>query len=284
MMQMLPYFEQPSWQVGPFRIHAFGVAVALALWLGAQWAQRRFERRALDPGIGQQLGGWIIVSGFVGAHLFAVLFYFPEKLREDPWLLVRVWEDISSFGGILGALAGGLVFLSFRLRDASWSTRLAYLDVLAFVFPLALAVGRMGCTLAHDHPGRVTSFPLAFSLESAAARGHVRAAYDTEGLVWPADAGTMGFHDLGLYEMLVLALLITPLFRYWDRRARPSGFYLFAFAALYFPVRFALDFLRVGDARYAGLTPAQWAGLVIVLLLPLLVVAGRRRVPPDRVR
>jgi prolipoprotein diacylglyceryltransferase len=86
----------------------------------------------------------------------------------------------------------------------------------------------------------------------------------------------MGFHDLGLYELLVLALLIVPAFAYWNRRPRAAGFYLVAFAALYFPVRFGLDMLRVADARYGGLTPAQWGAALVVVVLPLVAVACRK--------
>ena len=35
------------------------------------------------------------------------------------------------------------------------------------------------------------------------------------------------------------------------------------------PARFFLDFLRIADATYAGLTPAQWATMVLLLIGPL---------------
>lgn len=48
-----------------------------------------------------------------------------------------------------------------------------------------------------------------------------------------------------------------------------------AFAALYLPVRFGLDMLRVSDARYVGLTPAQWVAALIPAVLPFAVVRRR---------
>lgn len=271
---MLPYFEQPVWQIGPLSIHAFGVAVAVALWFGLTFVQKRFERLDLDAQFGQRLGMWVLVGGIVGAHLLAVIFYFPDKLRHDPWLLLRVWEDISSFGGLLGGVAGALLFFATRARDEG-QARVAYVDAIAFVFPAALAIGRIGCALAHDHPGRVTSFPLALSLESNAALDYIRGYYQDAGLQLPQAASTMGFHDLGLYELLYLALVVVPLFLLWDRRRRPAGFYLVAFAALYMPVRFGLDMLRVADARYAGLTPAQWVAALVMTALPFVAVRNR---------
>jgi len=272
---MLPYFDQPVWYVGPLSIHAFGVAVAAALVFALATVQRRFRRLGLDPRLGERLGKWMLLGGIAGAHLFSVLFYFPDKLRNDPWLILRVWEDISSFGGILGGIAGALLFFAIRARDDERPMRLAYLDAIAFVFPAALAIGRIGCALAHDHPGGVTTFPLAFSLESPAALDYVRGVYDAAGLPLPQDAPTMGFHDLGLYEFLFLALVVVPLFAFWNRRRRPVGFYLVAFAVLYLPVRFCLDMLRVADARYVGLTPAQWVAALTLAVLPLVAVRHR---------
>jgi phosphatidylglycerol:prolipoprotein diacylglycerol transferase len=273
---MLPYFEQPAWQVGPLTIRAFGVAVAVALWLGLTRAQREFLVRGLDPVIGYRLGGWIVAGGVIGAHLFAVLLYVPQKLDNDPWLLVRVWEDISSFGGILGGVIGAYLYSLVRLRDADWRPMLPYLDVVACVFPASLAIGRVGCALAHDHPGVVTSFPLAVSLESESARAYISGVYDSANRALPSVAPTLGFHDLGLYEFVFLATIVVPAFVMWSQRRRQPGYYLIAFSALYFPVRFALDMLRVADARYLGLTPAQWTAALIMAALPFAAVRQRR--------
>src|SRR5215213_5187469 len=273
---MLPYFEQPVWRIGPLAIHAFGVVVAIAAWLGLSLVQRRFVREGLNPVLGQRLGGWMLMGGILGAHLFSVLFYFPQKLREDPWLLLRIWEDISSFGGLLGGLAAALLFFAMRAREEDSLTKLAYLDAIAFVFPAVLAIGRLGCALAHDHPGTVTGFPLAISLRTDAALDYVAGVYGAAGLALPPAARTLGFHDLGLYEFLFLSLVVVPLFVRWDRGRRPVGFYLVAFAALYLPVRFGFDMLRVADVRYVGLTPAQWVAALIMATLPFVAMRHRK--------
>jgi phosphatidylglycerol:prolipoprotein diacylglycerol transferase len=276
---MLPYFEQPIWHVGPLSVHAFGVAVGAAVWLGLTRAQQRFAHDGLDPALGQRLGVWVLVGGILGAHLFSVLLYFPHKLRADPWLILRLWEDVSSLGGMLGGIGAALLFFATRVRQEERAARLAFLDAIAFVFPASLAIGRFGCALAHDHPGRVTTFPLAISLDSRAALDHMDGVYRAAGLTLPPAAPTMGFHDLGLYEFLFLALVIVPLFAFWNRRRRPAGFYLVAFSALYFPVRFCLDMLRVGDTRYAGLTPAQWVAALVIVALPVMAARYRRLRP-----
>jgi len=273
---LLPFFEQPAWHLGPLTIHAFGVAVAVGLWVSLAMAERRFSAASLDRAIGNRLGGWMLVTGIVGAHLFSVLFYFPDRLRADPWLLLRIWEDISSFGGMIGGIIGASLFFATRAQQLGARTRLAYLDAVAFVFPFGLAFGRLGCALAHDHPGSVTTFPLAISLRSAPAQAYIQRVYEAAGQSLPVAAGTMGFHDLGLDELLFLLFIVLPAFSYWNRQRRQPGFYLNAFAVLYLPVRFALESLRISDARYLRLTPAQWVAALTLAALPLVAMDRRK--------
>ena len=278
---MLPYLEQPILRLGPLAIHAFGVSVALALWVGVQLAGRRFQQAGLDPLVGHRLAAWMLGGGILGAHLFSVLLYFPDRLRDDPWLILRLWEHISSFGGMLGGVAGALVFFHFRADPRDRLLRWTYLDAVAFVFPTSLAIGRLGCTLAHDHPGTVTTFPLAVSIKSGAALSFIQSVYAEAGraLTVPsrADAAPVGFHDLGWYEFLFLTFVVVPVFQFLSRRDRARGFYLLCFPALYLPVRFGIDFLRVSDLRYVGLTPAQWVAAIVMLTLPFFARRVLRR-------
>jgi phosphatidylglycerol:prolipoprotein diacylglycerol transferase len=105
--------------------------------------------------------------------------------------------------------------------------------------------------VVHDHPGKVTSFFLAVDDYRFGAPPY------------------QPRHDLGLYEVLY-SLVIIGLFVWLERRKRrPVGFYCALLPIAYAPVRFFLDFLRAtplegGDVRYAGLTPAQWASILMV--------------------
>jgi phosphatidylglycerol:prolipoprotein diacylglycerol transferase len=75
-------------------------------------------------------------------------------------------------------------------------------------------------------------------------------------------------HDLGLYEAVVLLAIAGLLWRLWAGR-RLTGRLLGLLAVLYGAARFLLDFLRASDvpyadARYAGLTPAQYGSVLLV--------------------
>ena len=144
---MIPFFAQPILQLGPIAIHAFGVAVAIAMLVGTRAAERLFERRGLDRAIGTRLATWVLVGGLTGAHLFAVFFYKPHKLLDDPWLMLRFWEDISSFGGMLGGIAGAFLFFQSSAGSAARAQRWDYLGSIAQVFSVSLAIGRRGVNI-----------------------------------------------------------------------------------------------------------------------------------------
>lgn len=281
---MIPFVEQPSVSVGPLNIHAFGVIVAASVLAGFELGRRLFPRLGLDPRIGEGLALYAIVGGFVGAHLFSALLYFPEEVARNPLVLLKVWEDISSFGGMLGGLAGVWLYLWRHAPTMRPSERWAYADVIAFVFPFALAIGRIACSLAHDHPGTLTTFPLAVGLETEAARAYISDVYRSVGkfaeLPPPSALPHFGFHDLGWYEFLYLALFVCPIMLVVHRKPRRPGTSLVLFILLYMPARFALDRLRIADVRYAGLTPAQWAAILMLLLLPVVRMKQRRDGPP----
>lgn len=132
---MIPFFPAPLLHLGPVTIHAFGLIVALAALAGLVLGARRFEEVGLDRSTGERMAGWVIVGGIAGAHLFSVAFYFPGKIAENPLVLLKFWEDISSFGSILGGALAIALFARVRAKeDSSWSGW-ASADVVAYVFP-----------------------------------------------------------------------------------------------------------------------------------------------------
>ena len=270
MRSMIPYFPQPEYHLfGPLTVHAFGAIVAVAVIVGWRMVVARARSKDLAPGLVEDLLSYVLLGGFVVAHLYSVLAYFPREAMRDPLLLLKFWEDISSFGGFAGGLLGLWLFFRFRARDADAETRLRYLDVIAYAFPFAWAIGRLACSVAHDHPGTVTNFPLAIRLDSPEAQAYIAFFYREAGrlaeLPPPAVLSKMAFHDLGWYEFLYMSCLMVPAFLVLDRKPRPPGFFLIAFLLLYVPARFFLDFLRISDVRYLGLTPGQYAGIAVFL-------------------
>jgi phosphatidylglycerol---prolipoprotein diacylglyceryl transferase len=238
---MIPYFELPHLSL-PFgqKIDIFGVLSATGVVTGATLAAR--QARKYWPGNDEPLQGsvtWMVMFGLFGGHWLHLFAYHPELLTSrDPLYFLRFWDGLSSMGGVLGALVG--IFVYYRRIKVPISP---YLDALALGTAPGWAIARVGCFLVHDHPGIRTDFPLAVDFPASVFPGGPR-------------------HDLGLYDVFVLAAISALLWALSTRKPR-QGRLMGVLAVTYTVPRFFLDFLRASDLsfvdrRYLGLTPAQY--------------------------
>lgn len=252
-MLLIPWFRVGPWSVsspfgsGELTIYAYALLVWLGLVVGvlvAAWFAKTHER---PLGLVLSLAIYLVAFGFPISALLNAMFYEPDAFVEvlrDPSQLQSFHYGLSSYGGVMGALFGGLVW---KWRHGESFVYVG--DATAFGAPFGWSIARLGCFLSHDHPGRRSDFFLAVADYPVGAQ--------------PYSAR----HDLGLYDMLVL-IAIAVVFAFLSRQPRVNGFYLALFGLLYTPVRFMLDFLRAplsegGDVRYALLTPGQYASIVL---------------------
>ena len=260
----IPFFHLDPIEIGPLPLQPFGILVATGVLLGAWLARRYGARIGLDDDELRGLSAWVLVGGFAGAHIFDVLAYQWDKIPSDPWLIIKVWAGISSYGGFLGGTIAYYIYC--RRRGLALD---AYGDAMIYGLMPAFSIGRIGCTIVHDHVGQATDFALGVDYPKAFAAQH---GY--------SEATRM--HNLGLYELMYLIPLCLVLF--WVvRKPRPRGLVIVLACTMYAPVRFFLDFLRFdeSDPRYLALTFAQWMSILVTAAggYGLLKVA-RKPAPP----
>jgi prolipoprotein diacylglyceryltransferase len=205
----------------------------------------------------------------LGARLLAWLAN-PEATYDLPGVLL---------GGktIVGGLIGGLI--GVELVKWSMGIRRSTGDLYAPALAVAIAIGRVGCLLtgiADDTSGRPTSLPWGMDLGDGVSR-----------------------HPTQLYEIVVLAAMVVPLWRLARRTmaiaaqagpeaptatadvgtadagatgARPSsgagvlreGDAFKAFMVAYLGLRLAVDFMKPYPAVFLGLGVLQWACVLAI--------------------
>ena len=232
---MIPFFSLSTISLGPLTLHVWGIFLALGFLLGSFMACRVAKQRGDTPDIIIDLTLWLMVAGMVGGRLGHVLFYDPVYYMNHPAEILEIWRGgLSVYGGIIL----GAIVAVWRLRKANvdvWR----YADLIAFGLPFGKVLGRLGCFLIHDHPGTATDFVLGVQYPDSVVR-----------------------HDLGLY-LAVNAFFLSMMFLWLSRKPRPVGTYLAIFSVWYGVARFFLDFLRVVDVRYFGLTPGQYFSMTL---------------------
>lgn len=267
VLGVLPYPELGPWELGPLEIHAFGLITAIGLIVGVVSASYRGARifDVSEEKI-QNLGIWLIAFGWIFSGMFETLTYDPYVLREDPLALFRFWEGISSVGGLLG---GGIAYLIWAYRNPGYDT-LDFANLAAWTLPICFFFGRLGCTFAFDHPGQEAGEFGLWDRIYEATGGAVPEIFPLA-MEFPERFGGGIRHNMGFYEAILWGAILV-VFIILSRNPRRKGLYLWLLPLLYAPVRFFMDFLRAhpdavafgGDARYWGLTPAQYTAIAFL--------------------
>ena len=251
---MIPWFQLTTVHLGFLTVQVWGSWVALGMLVAFYLMYRRARQQKISEEQLLDLAFWMIVGGIIGARLVHVLFYAPELYLARPFDIIKIWEGgMSSMGGMLGGL---LVFFAYVLKKKfkrkQW---LQFTDIFAFATLYGWIIGRIGCFFIHDHPGiRFNYFPA---------------------IAWP---GGPRF-DMALLEIIGL-LPLAIYFARTQKKLRKAGWYTVVFALYYEGLRFLLDFLRArdvseADTRYFGLTPAQYFGIVVAVVI--LVILLRKK-------
>lgn len=253
-------FPQPPFTPfgeGSLELHPFGFLVGLGIVLGTIIAGKRAKQLGLSERVVADVALWAVIPGFIGAHLIHQVFYEPHEILENPLILLQVWNGISSFGGFIGGTLGVLYYFLKKNKELPF---LPYADAIIYGFAFAWIFGRLGCTTAFDHPGTATDFFMGMEYLGSTVKNGV----PLKGQI---------LHNLGWYEAM-WAMGMSLFF--WTQRNKThfKGWFLATFVVAYMPIRFALDFLRVNDATYAGLTPAQWFAIVLMGLGAWLLYKG----------
>jgi phosphatidylglycerol:prolipoprotein diacylglycerol transferase len=250
---MLPYLDvSPIRLGGLLTLQPFGILVVTGCVVGYAVGRWQAGRVGVDQQVFGRLTLWILVPAFLLAHWVSLLTYYPGVVWQDPLSMVRIHTSLSSAGGLLGAALGAVSYWALYGRRTKLSLR-ASGDAVAVGWTAGWFFGRLGCTLAHDHPGRPSDFWLAVQYPDGAR------------------------HDLGFYEWLYTIGLNLLVFAIRGRPLSP-GTRLGVVAVGYAPGRFLLDYLRAADIRYAGWTPGQYFS-VGLLGFGLWLLASRRHTP-----
>lgn len=242
---MIPWFQEIVWHIGPIPIQVWGFFVALGMILSL--AILRSRARAFDLTVEPilDLAFKMIFFGIIFARLFHVFFYEPAFFLAHPLEIFQIWHGgLSSFGGLFGA---GVAFFLLWKKGNSPVSILKRADLFSFAALFGWIVGRIGCVMIHDHLGKPCDCFLAIQTPDGIPR--------------------LEMSILEIIGLLPLAILFF-LFR---KRIQKEGWFTAILLGYYGFLRFVLDFWRAtdipgADQRYLGLTPAQYASIVIIVL------------------
>ena len=267
----LAYLPSPSsgvWQLGPFPVRAYALAIILGVVAAVVIGERRWVARGGTKGLVTDVATLAVPGGIVGARIYHVL-TTPDRYLDDPLAALYVWQGGL---GIPGGIAGGFV-VSWLVLHRRGIAKGAFADAVAPGVAVAQAIGRLGNWFNQELFGRPTTLPWGLEIDPDNA---------------DAIAGAVAYHPTFLYELLwnlgVAAIVIWA-----DRRWRLGGGRAFAlYLALYAVGRGWIEDLRIDEAQeFFGLRLNDYVmGAVYLGAMAYLVlrrdVQREDRVEPER--
>jgi phosphatidylglycerol---prolipoprotein diacylglyceryl transferase len=243
-MLKFPGFDPIAFQLGPIRVHWYGIMYLLG-FACAWWLARRraaAPRSTWKPADVDDLIFFGMLGVILGGRIGYVLFYGLKFWAGDLWYPLKIWEGGMSFhGGLLGVAAAMALFAWRRGRSVG-----DVYDFTAPLPPLGLFFGRIGNFINGELWGKTTTVPWGFEVN-----GQVR-------------------HPSQLYEAALEGLLLFTVLWWFTARPRPrlapSGLFLIIYGA----ARFLIEFVRVPD-EHIGYLAGGWLTEGQLLSMPMIV-------------
>lgn len=233
--------------LGPLEIRYYGILFALAFLASYFILRKLAKEKNIDEAIIDSYFIYLLIFMVIGARLFEIIFYEPLYYLANPIKVFYIWQGgLASHGAIIAAI---LVTYFFTKKHKMHFYDLADLAVI----PCALGACfvRIGNFINGELVGKITTLPTGVNFDNY------------EGLR----------HPVQLYEAFTNLIIFAALYNIRKLNLK-KGTLFWSFILIYSILRFIIDFFK-DIAVFAGLTIAQWASIVLIIISIFFLIRKR---------
>ena len=249
-----------AFTIGPLTIRWYGIMIAVAVALLLVITIREAKRLGITRDI-YSISFWGMIGGLIGARLAWVIQEW-EYVIANPREIIG-FAGLAQNGMIIGVIVAALIYM--RVTRMRFSTLLSIGDAVAVGMPLALAIGRIACTINGCCSGKLSPFQYFPGAVIYTPRDAMPSKY------WGVPIYPTQIYHL-LWGLIVFAVV-------WRLRGKfkPEGCLAFFCFCLFAAGDFGIRFFRIGEPLLWGLYQAQVLDLAILaVFLPWLIIRMRR--------
>ncbi len=240
-------------------INSYGFMLMMAFYTCYFFLNKDLKRLGYDS----NLSGDIVFAAAVGGILGSKIYYLFENFNRviaDPVGMIFSGAGLVFLGGLMGGTLG--VTLVIKKNNLSWIT---FADIVAPLLILGYAIGRIGCLLVGDDYGLPTHLPWGIEFPN----GLPPSTYSVFQTYYPwvnlsdFDPGVLSVHPTPIYEAIIGGLIFYYLYQ---KRISVStvGSLFFTYLILAGLERFIVEFLRVNEKYFIGMSGAQLISLLMI--------------------
>jgi phosphatidylglycerol:prolipoprotein diacylglycerol transferase len=276
------HIDPTAFSIGGVQIQWYGILITIGLILAVVYALPRMKRFGLDAdrAIDAVIGG--VIGGIIGARLYYVLMRWDEYNMGSFGKTLKAVVNtrnggLAIYGGIIGALAVGLVICKIRKVKM-----LPMLDITVIGFLIGQGIGRWGNFVNQEAFGTNTSSFLGMT-------GGTIQRTISDSMQMGGDMYKNGLdmlwekpvHPCFLYESL-WCLLGFVILAFWSKRRKYDGQLFLMYLAWYGAERFVVEGLRTDSLMLGNIRVSQALSAIIFVvsvILQIIFFAKRKRDP-----
>jgi prolipoprotein diacylglyceryl transferase len=257
------YIPSPSsngFNLGPFFLHAYGIAYVFAVAAAILVSRRRWSRMGGDPDLIYDIALWAFPAGVVGGRIYFDI-TTPSQMPNHWWGPFAIWDGgLGIWGGIAAGVVVGL-WRASRHLDRAQLRRL--MDAVAPSLLVAQAIGRVGNYFNQELFGKPSKLPWALEI----ALGHRP----------PGFTQYATFQPTFLYEIIWdLALSFVLCSLTWRRKFRAPGIFAL-YVAGYSGFRIFEETIRIDYSKHILGMRLNFFVALVLCLIGLLWFVGIQR-------
>ncbi len=252
--------ERVALDLGFIKIYWYSITMFLGVLLGIIIAYIEIKRKKIDTTKFQNMAFYAIISGFIGARIYYVVFNLDYYLH-DPLEIIKVWNGgLAIHGGIIGAVLA--IFIYCKKNKFNF---LEILDICAPGLVLGQVIGRWGNFFNSEaHGGIVTkSFLESIHLPKFIIDGmYINGNY---------------YHPTFLYESILNFICFIILIFLRKNKKIKIGMLTGIYLMWYSIVRFFIESLRTDSLMLGNLKMAQVISIILFIIGLIIIIISKEK-------